>query len=105
MAGTDQAITLPANAVTMNGNGTDADGSIASYNWTKISGPTQFTISNPNIKNPLINNLVAGTYIFRLTVKDNIGAAGVDDVSVLVNPVSGNGKFILVKSKLKIMII
>ncbi len=94
LAGTDQAITLPANAVTMNGNGTDADGSIASYNWTKISGPTQFTISNPNIKNPLINNLVAGTYIFRLTVKDNIGAAGVDDVSVLVNPVSGNGKFI-----------
>ncbi|MEI9958263.1 MAG: hypothetical protein WDM90_18605 [Ferruginibacter sp.] len=34
----DQNITLPTNAVTLNGSGTDTDGTIASYAWVKISG-------------------------------------------------------------------
>src|SRR4029077_19363474 len=38
-AGTDQTITLPINTVTLTGTGTDADGTVASYQWTKISGP------------------------------------------------------------------
>jgi len=31
-----KTITLPANSVVLNGSGTDSDGSIASYSWTKI---------------------------------------------------------------------
>ncbi len=84
-AGADKLITLPTNSVTMSGSGTDADGSIASYAWSKISGPTQFTFSSTTIANPVISSLTAGTYVFRLTVKDNSGATGYDDVSVIAN--------------------
>ncbi len=37
-AGADQSITLPANAVTLSGSASDADGSISSYNGIKITG-------------------------------------------------------------------
>ena len=39
-AGGDQTITLPTNTVTLSGSGTDPDGTISSYSWTKISGPS-----------------------------------------------------------------
>ncbi len=89
-AGSDVTITLPTNSVQLNGNGSkDPDGTIASYSWTKISGPSQFTISNANIVNPLMSNLVAGTYTFRLTVVDNKGASATDDINITVNNSSG----------------
>lgn len=87
-AGADKAITLPTNSVVLSGSGTDANGTIASYAWTKIAGPTQFTLSNVAIANPTVSNLVAGTYTFRLTVKDNGGATASDDVNVVVAPQS-----------------
>lgn len=82
-AGTDQSITLPTNSVTLNGSGTDADGNIASYQWSKISGPAA-TITSPNSQNSGVTGLVAGTYIFRLTVTDNMGATGTDDIQITV---------------------
>jgi Carbohydrate binding module (family 6)/Secretion system C-terminal sorting domain/PKD domain len=85
-AGSDVTIVLPANSVQLNGNGSkDPDGTIASYSWTKISGPSQFTISNANIINPVVSNLVAGTYTLRLTVVDNKGASATDDINITVN--------------------
>ena len=49
-AGADQTITLPANAVTLNGNGsTDPENNITGYAWTKISGPSSFTIATGNL--------------------------------------------------------
>ena len=45
-AGTDQTITLPTNTVSLSGSGTDPDGTISSYSWTKISGPASGTITN-----------------------------------------------------------
>lgn len=83
-AGTDKTITLPTNSLTLAGSGTDADGTIKSYSWSKVSGPTQFTISNIAITNPVISNLIAGTYVFRLTVTDNAGATAYDDVTITV---------------------
>ena len=47
-AGNDQTITLPTNSVNLNGTGADEDGTIASYQWTKISGPNSGTINNAN---------------------------------------------------------
>ena len=41
-AGADKTITLPLNTQTQTGSGTDPDGTIASYQWTKISGPCCF---------------------------------------------------------------
>lgn len=83
-AGLDQTITLPTNSVTLIGSGVDSDGSIVSYQWTKISGPTQFTISSPNSATTSINNLAQGQYGFQLKVTDNGGLIGTDVVLVNV---------------------
>jgi len=83
-AGTDKSIQLPVSSVTLAGTGSDADGSIASYSWSKISGPTQYSFSSTTIASPTLSNLTTGTYVFRLTVKDNDGATAYDDISVIV---------------------
>jgi len=87
-AGADKSITLPANSVTLTGTATDADGSIASYNWTKISGGSG-TISNSGNASVIITGLSAGSYTFRFTAKDNRGATAYDDVLLTVKPSTG----------------
>lgn len=88
-AGSQINLTLPANSTTLTGIGTDADGSIATYLWEKLSGPTgTFTGTNQAILT--LSNLIAGTYTFRLTVTDNQGAIGTSQVSVIVIPASVN---------------
>ncbi len=84
-AGSDQTITLPANAVTLIGSGTDTDGSIASYTWSKTSGGAA-TITSPNSSSTTATGLAQGTYVFRLTVSDNRGATATDDVQIVVQP-------------------
>ena len=84
-AGTDQTITLPVNSTTLDGSGSsDSDGLIASYTWTRISGPNQFNIANISAASTTIKNLVAGTYSFQLKVTDNAGAIALDTVSIVV---------------------
>ncbi|HVY74662.1 MAG TPA: PKD domain-containing protein, partial [Puia sp.] len=86
-AGTDITLTLPANVTNLNGNASkDPDGSIASYAWTRISGPTQFTIANAGAATTRLSNLVQGVYAFQLKVTDNSGASALDTVLVTVNP-------------------
>ncbi|HXS58993.1 MAG TPA: PKD domain-containing protein [Hanamia sp.] len=102
-AGSDQTITLPTSTVTLTGSGTDTDGTIASYSWSKISGST-YTISNSTVSNPTISNLLQGTYVFRLTVTDNQGATGTDDVQVTVNPAAGISNYIISSGGQKVMI-
>jgi poly(3-hydroxybutyrate) depolymerase len=85
-AGTDQAITLPTNTTTLNGSGTAVNGAtINRYAWIKTSGPSGGTISDSTLQNPGISNLVQGTYTFTLTVFDNNGLSGSDDVTITVN--------------------
>ena len=81
-AGPDQTITLPTNTVTLSGSGTDADGNITAYLWTKISGPTAGTITNPNSATTTVTGLVQGVYSFELRVTDNNGAFGRDTMQV-----------------------
>lgn len=83
-AGPDRTITLPANSLYLQGNGNDADGKIVSYKWTKIAGGTA-GLSGTTSPKLRVYNLRAGTYVFRLSVKDNKGAVKSDDVKVLVN--------------------
>jgi hypothetical protein len=85
-AGTNQTITLPTNTATLVGSGTDSDGTIASYSWVKISGPSGGTLSNSAIANPTVNSLIEGTYEFELTVTDNGGLIAVDRVNIIVMP-------------------
>lgn len=85
-AGDDQTTTLPANSVTLTGSGTDPDGSIVSFLWAKISGPSGGDIESPSSAITDINNLQEGTYVYKLTVTDNMGATGIDFVQVIVYP-------------------
>lgn len=85
-AGSDQTITLPISTTTLLGSGNDSDGTVNAYSWARISGPTQFNISNSTVAQPTISNLIQGTYGFELTVTDNNGATGKDTVLINVNP-------------------
>jgi ribosomal protein L14 len=84
-AGPDMIITLPINTVTLSGSGVDPDGTIVSYQWTKVSGPTQYTIGFPTRTRTTIDNLTEGIYEFELQVTDNSGAVATDIVQVTVN--------------------
>ena len=84
-AGADKIISLPTNSVSLTGSATDADGTISSYAWVKISGPTTGTIAAPAASATSLNSLVQGVYKFQLTVTDNNGATGKDTVQVTVN--------------------
>ena len=84
-AGKDITIVLPTNTISLNGSGTDVDGTIVSYSWKQIFGPVLSGVVFPNAPVTLSNNLVAGTYEFELTVTDNMGATGRDTVSVAVD--------------------
>ena len=88
-AGTDISITLPTNSVTVNGSGSDTDGSIVAYTWTKVSGPS-VTISGSSTAKLALSNLVEGTYTFSLTVRDNEGATATDRVDIVVHPAEVN---------------
>jgi len=85
-AGIDQIITLPINSTTLTGSGTDAGGSISSYAWTKVSGPTGGTITSPTSASTGITAMIQGVYVYRLTVTDNGGLTGTDLVQITVNP-------------------
>jgi PKD domain/Secretion system C-terminal sorting domain len=85
-AGSNQIITLPTNSVTLTGTGTDADGTVAGYAWTQVSGPSTSSIATPGQATTAVNNLIQGTYTFRLTVTDNQSATGTSTMTVTVKP-------------------
>lgn len=82
-AGSDQVITYPTVQVSLAGSGTDADGVIVAYLWTRLSGSG--TITNPNSANTTVTGIGLGTSTFRLTVTDNSGLQGSDDMTVTEN--------------------
>jgi len=91
-AGNDQTITLPNSTVTLSGwNSYDPDGQISSWLWTKVSGPSQGTITTPTQGSTTVTNLAAGTYTFQLTVTDNSNTTNTDQVVITVNGTSGGG--------------
>jgi hypothetical protein len=61
-------------------------GNITSYNWSEISGPSTATLTAANAATTQANNLVAGTYVFKLTVQDNNNATDADSVTIIVKP-------------------
>lgn len=85
-AGNDVTVQLPTSTTNLSGSGSTDDVLIASYAWSQISGPNSATIGSPNSMNTSVSNLVAGTYVFRLTVQDGDASplSDTDDVTVTV---------------------
>jgi hypothetical protein len=83
-AGTDASITLPVNSYSLSATASDPDGTIASYLWEKVSGPS-LTIQNPTSQNATAAGLVEGVYLLKVTVTDNLGATSVDNIQITVN--------------------
>jgi hypothetical protein len=112
----DYMLTLPVNVTQLNGNVSyDPDGTIVSYLWKQISGPSQAMITGELTPVATVSNLKPGVYTFELAVTDNEGASSSATTKIMVgrkssfivfpNPTSGvmdmqyisalNGRFIL----------
>ena len=80
-------------AVTLNGSGTDSDGTIASYAWT-VSPSSGCALSGAATANLTMTCTITGTYTATLTVTDNLGATATDSALVTVSnspPVANAG--------------
>src|SRR5690606_18640397 len=88
-AGSPKTLILPTNSTTLNGSGTDTDGSVTAYLWEKVSGPAA-TLTGATTPTLNLTDLVEGSYTFRLTVTDNSGATGSSQVNVTVLPATIN---------------
>ena len=75
---------MPVNTATLSGSGGDVDGTVVSYSWQQISGPSGYNIVNANSSGTNVTNLVQGVYQFELTVTDNSGATGSDIIQATV---------------------
>jgi hypothetical protein len=90
-AGQDQTVIIPANTANLDGSASnDPDGNITTYAWTKVSGPAGGNISSPGSAKTMVTNLVEGTYVYQLTVTDNLGATASAQTKVVVG--SANNK-------------
>ena len=90
-AGRDTIIALPASTVNLDGSkSTDPDNNIASYTWTKISGPSSFNIVNANAVQTQVTNLVEGVYQFVLMVTDAGGLFSKDTVQINILLISSS---------------
>lgn len=83
-AGQDETIPVGQATVLRGGKST---GKIKSYHWSKISGPEELEMLTPNEFNTWIRHMSAGEYLFRLTVKDEVGNESHDDTKIIVYPV------------------
>jgi hypothetical protein len=86
-AGASKTITLPANTANLDGSlSADPDGSIATYSWAQITGPSNAPLSGTSTATATADNLVVGQYTFELTVTDNKGATAKAQVKITVVP-------------------
>ena len=100
-AGSDQAIILPKNSVTLSGKGADPDGTIAGYSWKKIFGTASGSILHTNSATTEVQGLTEGSYQFELTVTDDgvgfdvsrarkLGGLGLMSLDERVRLINGN---------------
>jgi lysophospholipase L1-like esterase len=60
-----------------------SSGTITSYTWSKVSGGSA-TITSPSSVNTTVTGLVSGSYVFEVSVTDNLGNTDNDDVIINV---------------------
>ncbi|MBX2955402.1 MAG: T9SS type A sorting domain-containing protein [Cyclobacteriaceae bacterium] len=92
--GVDKKFLVSDGTLYLNSDFFDADGSITSIQWIQLQNPPAptLTLEQTNTRILKITNLQAGTFQFRLTVTDNLGAVSSDDITIelLSTPESHN---------------
>ncbi len=78
--------TIPLKYIEFRGSGsTDADGTVARYEWTVVSQPIDSTsrLSSTSVENPELFLDLAGEYVVELKVYDDKGTASCGDQSLI----------------------
>lgn len=83
-AGSDRLVEAGEQAQLDGRKSADADGEDLDYAWALVSGPAWVAIADADSPQAQVVPTVPGEYIFRLTVADEAGATGRDDVRILV---------------------
>ncbi len=83
-AGAAVSMKVTADSVLLTATVTEENGTITEYLWRKISGQGTPEIVTPNAKSTWVKNLVQGSYVFQIMVKNEKGDIGTDTVSVEV---------------------
>jgi hypothetical protein len=83
-AGIDKMVKLPTTSAALIGSAIDNDGTIVSYQWEKVSGP-YCMLNNATTSTLKTSGLVSGSYIFKLTAKDNDGNTSSDQMTMTVD--------------------
>jgi hypothetical protein len=73
-------------------DGRRSTGKITAINWYKDSGPASWNARSQNSLQCEMNQLVKGTYVFRLRIRDASGATSEDKVTVYVGEAPGTFK-------------
>ncbi|XP_054910926.1 dyslexia-associated protein KIAA0319-like protein [Poeciliopsis prolifica] len=83
-AGPEKELTLPVDETTLDGTKSSDDQKIASFHWTKTSGPDGVKINNADKAVATVTGLEVGEYHFTLTVADDRKLESSDTVKVIV---------------------
>ncbi|MEN7550717.1 PKD domain-containing protein [Rapidithrix thailandica] len=84
IAGEDVITKMPQNSMILDGSASyDPDGQITSFFWEQLHGPIASKKGEHTAK-LILENLTPGVYTFKLTVTDNRGDTGSDQVEVRV---------------------
>ena len=83
-AGPNMSIKVSSDSVLLTSHTTNDNGQIASYLWTKESGPGTPEILSPISASTWVKGLKTGSYTFRISVKNVDGEVAADTVAVEV---------------------
>ena len=72
----------------------------AKIQWSKKTGPTSYTIENPNSIKTKVSNLEKGVYEFELTVSYDNGLIAKDNVRFTIDSISNNSNEIIFQNKI-----
>jgi hypothetical protein len=85
IAGSDTTIAYPSSTAMLNGSQSySPDGTIVSYVWNQVSGPSNAAITTDSGATSMVSQLTLGVYVFQLKVTDNLGNVSTSTVTVTV---------------------
>lgn len=95
-AGPDISVVLPIASLDLDGTSSfDTDGTIVSYSWLQLNGPSPITIANSNTAKATATGFAEGNYQFSLRVTDNSGLQHRDTIQVsCIKRTTSNSEFV-----------